>query len=130
MGSMNNSILHCRGGLRIEVSSISIYLLRSVRNVRGRHEDRYLNVEEVRILEITINIKQAIALVWTLIAIALSLVVVLEMGLPYSILGPSYASAVPWWLLIAAFFGVFLVITLPVFLLIALWGMASRYENE
>ncbi|HVP16881.1 MAG TPA: hypothetical protein VMT42_05915 [candidate division Zixibacteria bacterium] len=127
---MNNSILRYRGGLRIEVSSISIYLLRSVRNVRRRHEDRYLNVEEVRILEITINIKQAIALVWTLIAIALSLIVVLEMGLPQSILGTSYVPGVPWWLLIAAFFGVFLVITLPVYLLIALWGITSRNENE
>jgi len=81
-------------------------------------------------LEITINIKQAIALVWTLIAIALSLIVVLEMGLPQSILGTSYVPGVPWWLLIAAFFGVFLVITLPVYLLIALWGITSRNENE
>ena len=114
----------------IEVSSIRIYLERCVRNVSRRHEDRYLNVEEVRILEITINIKQAIAIVWTLIAIALSLIVVLAMGLPYSILGSAYVSAVPWWLMIAAFFGVFLVITLPVYLLIALWGITSRDENE
>ena len=84
-------------------------------------------MEEVRILEITINTKQVIALVWTLIAIVLSLIVVLAMGLPYSGLG---ISAVPWWLMIAAFFGVFLVITLPVYLLIALWGIATRYENE
>lgn len=87
-------------------------------------------MEEVRILEITINTKQAIALVWTLIAIVLSLIIVLAMGLPYSILGGAYYSGVPWWLMIAAFFGVFLVITLPVYLLIALWGIATRYENE
>jgi uncharacterized membrane protein len=84
----------------------------------------------VRILEITINTKQAIALVWTLIAIALSLIVVLAMGLPYSILGTAYSYNVPWWLMIAAFFGVFLVITLPVYLLIALWGIATRDESE
>jgi hypothetical protein len=87
-------------------------------------------VEEVRILEITINTKQAIALVWTLIAIVLSLIVVLAMGLPYTILGSGYYSGVPWWLMIVAFFGVFLVITLPVYLLIALWGIATRCENE
>jgi len=81
-------------------------------------------------LEITINAKQAIAAIWTLIAIVLSLIVVLAMGLPYSILGSEIVSAVPWWLMIAAFFGVFLVITLPVYLLIALWGIATKYENE
>jgi H+/Cl- antiporter ClcA len=95
-----------------------------------RCEDRYLSMEEVKILEITINTKQAIAIVWTLIAIALSLIVVLAMDLPYSILGTQYSYNVPWWLMIAAFFGVFLIITLPVYLLIALWGIATKYENE
>jgi hypothetical protein len=98
--------------------------------MRRREEDKYLKVEEVRILEITINAKQAIAVIWTLIAVVLSLIVVLAMGLPYSILGTSFTSAVPWWLMIAAFFAVFLVITLPVYLLIALWGIAGRNENE
>ena len=93
-------------------------------------DHRFLKAEEVRILEITINLKQAIALVWTLIAIALSLIVVLAMGFPTIIVGTSIASPVPWWLMIAAFFGVFLVITLPVYLLIALWGIATRYEEE
>jgi len=84
-------------------------------------------MEEVRILEITINAKQMIALIWTFIAIVLSLIIVLAMGVLY----PSFGySATPWWLLIAAFFGVFLVITLPVYLLIALWGIATRYDNE
>jgi len=84
-----------------------------------------LNVEEVKILEITINAKQVIALVWTVIAIVVSLIVVLAMGLPT--LG--YSSP-PWWLTVAAFFAVFLVITLPIYLLIAVWGMATKYENE
>jgi uncharacterized membrane protein len=83
---------------------------------------------EVKMLEITINTKQAIAFVWTFIAVAVSLIVTLGMGFQY-LRGTSY-SAVPWWLLIATFFGVFLVTTLPVYLLIALWGIATRYENE
>jgi len=78
-------------------------------------------------LEITINTKQVIASVWTLIAIILSLIVVLAMGIPFPGLG---FAAVPWWILIAVFFGVFLVITLPVYLLIALWGIATRNEDE
>jgi len=77
-------------------------------------------------LEITINTRQAIAVVWTFIAIVLSLIVVLAMGLLPSL---GY-TATPWWLMIAAFFGVFLVITLPVYLLIALWSIATKYENE
>ncbi|GEM_PF-1771425 len=95
--------------------------------VRRRYEDRNLDVEEVKIVEITINAKQVIALVWTFIAIVLSLIVVLAMGLPSS--GTSLSSA-PWWLLIAVFFAVFLVITLPIYLLLALWGIAGKSENE
>jgi hypothetical protein len=86
-------------------------------------EDRYLSVEEVRILEITINTKQVIALIWTFIAVVISLIVVLAMH----VLPPDN---VPWWLTIAAFFGVLLVITLPVYLLIAVWAITTRYENE
>ena len=84
-------------------------------------------MEEVKIVEITVNAKQVIALVWTLVAIVLSLIVVLAMDLPSS--GSSLSSA-PWWLMIAVFFAVFLVITLPIYLLIALWGITTRSENE
>lgn len=73
-------------------------------------------------MEITINLKQVFALIWTLIAIVLSLIVVLAMRWDIS--------SVPWWMTIAAFFGVLLVITLPVYLLIALWGITSKYETE
>ena len=82
-------------------------------------------MEEVKILEITINAKQVIALVWTVIAIVVSLIVVLGMDVP--ILGYNVP---PWWLTVALFFAVFLVITLPVYLLIAVWGIATRSENE
>ncbi len=81
-------------------------------------------------MEVTVNTKQAIAVVWTLIAIALSLIVVLAMGLPSTVLGVSYSTGVPWWLTTAAFFAVFLVITLPVYLLIALWAIAAKPESD
>lgn len=78
-------------------------------------------------LEITVNTKQAIATVWTLIAVALSLIIVLGMGFPYGYFG---YSAVPWWMMIAAFFGVLLVITLPMYLLIVLWALVTKSEGE
>lgn len=74
-------------------------------------------------LEITINAKQVIAMVWTLFAFAVSLVVVIELGFPNA-----FGAGWPWWLLFAVFFGVFLVITLPVYLLLALWGIMSSRE--
>jgi hypothetical protein len=93
--------------------------------------DRHFIMEEVRLLEITVNMKQAVAVVWTLIAIVLSLIITLGMGFPYSILGyGAYYAAVPWWMMIAAFFGVLLVITLPVYLLIVLWALVAKSEGE
>jgi hypothetical protein len=73
-------------------------------------------------MEITINAKQIIAMIWTLIAVVISLIVALTLD---SILPWSY-----WWVRVVAFFGVFLLITLPVYLLIALWATVSRPETE
>jgi len=88
-------------------------------------------MEEVRILEITINTKQAIAIVWTLIAIVLALLVTLATGLPNTILGGGAStSPTPWWAMIAVFFGVLLLITLPVYLLIVLWALVTKPESE
>lgn len=82
-------------------------------------------------VEITINTKQGIALVWTLIAIVLSVIIVLAMGFPYTVIsGQLSYYGPPWWMLLAAFFGVLLVITLPVYLLIALWGILSRSSSD
>jgi len=76
-------------------------------------------------LEITINAKQLIAAIWTLIAIVISVTVVLAMGFfPNS----WFVIGWPWWALIAAFFAVLLIIALPVYLLIALWAIASKSE--
>jgi hypothetical protein len=74
-------------------------------------------------LEITINARQAIAIVWTVIAIAVSLIIVIAMRFDLD-------SNVPWYVLVALFFGVLLVITLPVYLLIALWGIATKPSEE
>jgi len=79
-------------------------------------------------LEITINAKQLIAVVWTVIAIVLSVIVVLGIG--YFPNSWWFVTGWPWWALIAAFFGVWLVIVLPVYLLIALWGASSNSAAE
>jgi uncharacterized membrane protein len=82
---------------------------------------------EVKVLEITINAKQLIAIAWTMIAIVLSVIVVLAIGFfPNS----WFVTGWPWWALIATFFGVWLIIVLPVYLLIALWGVTSNSATE
>jgi hypothetical protein len=81
-------------------------------------------------MEITINTRQAIAFVWTLIAIVISLIVVFGMGFPAAALSGTIFAGAPWWFMVIAFFGVFLIITLPVYLLLALWGLAVRPESE
>jgi hypothetical protein len=68
-------------------------------------------------VKIAINTKQAIAIVWTLVAIPLALIVTLATGLPNSIIGNSAStSPAPWWAMIAVFFGFLFLITLPVYL--------------
>jgi hypothetical protein len=77
-------------------------------------------------LEVTVNAKQVIALIWTLIAVVLSLIIVLGTGFPnWMGLGP-----LPWWMVLAAFFGVLLVITLPVYLLLVVWALVAKPESE
>jgi hypothetical protein len=73
---------------------------------------------EVRVLEFSINAKQAIAAVWTLISIAISLVVVLSLGFSFT-----FAS---WQLSFGLFFGLLLVMVLPAYLLIALWQIMGN----
>ncbi|MGD0027675.1 MAG: hypothetical protein ABSC91_01905 [Candidatus Bathyarchaeia archaeon] len=73
------------------------------------------------VVEFSINTKQAIAIIWLLFAFALSLAVVLTLGV----------STFPgsWQWMTALFFGLMLVITLPVFLLLALWQITSKSDN-
>jgi uncharacterized membrane protein len=79
-------------------------------------------------VEISINAKQIIAVIWTIIAVVISLIIVLALGYPtsgnYSIFGG------PWQYLVALFFGLFLVITVPVYLLIALWHIVSERDTD
>jgi vacuolar-type H+-ATPase subunit I/STV1 len=83
-------------------------------------------------LEFTVNVKQAIAFIWTLIAIVLSLIVVLTIGYPYlSYLYPySGYAAVPWQLLVGLFFGLLLITTLPIYLLMVLWQALAKSETS
>lgn len=73
-------------------------------------------------MEITINAKQVIAAVWTMIAIVISLI----FGLGWLL----DKNPLPWYILMALLFGVFLVVALPVYLLLALWAIATRPESE
>lgn len=78
-----------------------------------------MRIEEVRMVaEFTINAKQAIAIIWTIFAFALSLVVTLFID-----------NGVQWYYLVAIFFALMLVITLPVYLLLALWQIMSKSDS-
>jgi len=71
-------------------------------------------------LEITINAKQMIAFIWTMIAVALSLIIVLA---PVS---PFFFGSSGWQMGVLLFFVSVLVLTLPVYLLLALWHILSE----
>ena len=73
-------------------------------------------------MEVSINTKQAIVVIWTLFAFGLSLAVVLTLGVPY------YPSN-QWQMLIALFFALMLVIALPAYLFLALWQIMSKSDN-
>jgi uncharacterized membrane protein len=78
-------------------------------------------------VEITINARQIIAVVWTIIAVVVSLIIVLALGYPTS--GTYGVFGGPWQYLVALFFGLFLVITVPVYLLIAVWEIVSKSDT-
>jgi hypothetical protein len=75
-------------------------------------------LREVGVLEFSVNSRQAIVAVWTLISLAISLTVVLSLGNPFS-LGS-------WQLSLGIFFALTLVMVLPAYLLIALWQIVSE----
>jgi hypothetical protein len=70
------------------------------------------------------NSKQLLALLWTLVSVVVSLIVVLSLGyFPYFTL--------TWQTATILFFAVFLVMTLPIYLLLAVWHMLSeKVESE
>ncbi len=75
-------------------------------------------------LVLKVNTKQLLALLWTLVSVVVSLIVVLSLGyFPYFTL--------TWQTAIMLFFAVFLVMTLPIYLLIAVWHILSeKVESE
>jgi hypothetical protein len=89
---------------------------------RKRNQNRRL-MGEVKFLEFTINTKQIIAAIWTLAAIVLSIVIIIGISSYYGI---TYSQQ---WMLVALFFGLLLVITLPVYLLLALWQILTKSES-
>jgi hypothetical protein len=80
-------------------------------------------------VEFSINVKQAIAVVWTIIALIISFIIVLAMGWPtYSTYGSIFSAGWQW--LVVLFFGLFLIMTVPVYLLIALWHIVSKWDSS
>lgn len=78
-------------------------------------------------MEFSINVKQGIAIVWTVIALIISLIITIAIGWPTSsTLGSIFPA--PWEWLVVLFFGLFLVLTIPVYLLIALWQIVSKSD--
>lgn len=73
-------------------------------------------------VDFSINTKQAIAMIWTIVAFGISLIVVLTLGVQFFAPGS-------WQMLVALFFALMLVITLPIYLLLALWQITSRSDN-
>ncbi len=76
-------------------------------------------------MEFSINGKQALVIIWTLISLVVSLIVVLSFGYMYY----PYGYFAPGLLSVALFFGILLIMTLPVYLLMALWQMLSRSDS-
>jgi ABC-type glycerol-3-phosphate transport system permease component len=72
----------------------------------------------VRALRFSINLKQLVAVVWTVISMAVSLTVALSLGFS---LTPT-----PWQLSLAVFFALLLVMILPAYLLITLWHITEE----
>ena len=78
-------------------------------------------------MEFSINVKQGIAIVWTFIAVIISLIITISIGWPTSsTFGIIFTAAWQW--LVVLFFGLFLVLTIPVYLLIALWHIVSKWD--
>ncbi len=78
-------------------------------------------------MEFSINVKQGIAIVWTFIAVIISLIITISIGWPTSsTFGMIFPAAWEW--LVVLFFGLFLVLTIPVYLLIALWHIVSKWD--
>jgi hypothetical protein len=74
----------------------------------------------VKLLEITVNAKQMIAFIWTLVAVAISLIIV------FAPISPYYFGLGLWQMSLLLFFVSLLLMTLPVYLLLALWHVLSE----
>jgi hypothetical protein len=75
------------------------------------------NLQRARSLQFSINSKQLIAVIWTLISTAISLSAGLSFG--------SSIQTSSWQLSLGLFFALLLVMVLPVYLFIALWQIMA-----
>ena len=76
-------------------------------------------------MEITINFKQMVAFIWTLIAVIISLIIVFA---PFS---PLPVDLGQWQMSVLLFFVALLLLTLPVYLLLAMWHvLGERSETD
>lgn len=118
------SLLCCQSNLDIEVFSISLYL-RKVLLQLWRIGCRNRSGREVKSLEIAVNFKQMVAFIWTLIAVIISLIIVFAPFKPFSVdLGQ-------WQMSVLLFFTSLLLLTLPVYLLLAIWHvLGERIETD
>jgi len=76
------------------------------------------------VLEFTINTKQMIVIIWTMISVVLSLAIVLNFGFPYVLYYDS------WPVLMGLFFVFLLVMTLPIYIFIAILQVLSKSETS
>jgi ABC-type glycerol-3-phosphate transport system permease component len=85
---------------------------------RGEGFENYCDHSEgATALQFSINSKQLIAVVWTLISISISLSVALSLGFSLQ--------PMSWQLSLGLFFALLLVMILPAYLFIALWQMMA-----
>lgn len=75
-------------------------------------------------LEFTVNAKQVIVIIWTLISIVLSLVLVITYKFP------NFRDFGSWQMSMGLLFALLLVMTLPVYILIALLQVLSKSETS
>jgi hypothetical protein len=98
--------------------NIGLFAGKAVKKLGEGFGNGCFELTEVSMLEFSINSKQAIAVVWTLISIATSLTVILSLGNSFQISS--------WQLSLGLFFALLLVMVLPAYLLIALLQVVSK----
>jgi uncharacterized membrane protein len=93
-------------------------------NGRRKTKSAFLKTVEVKIVQFTVNAKQIILVLWTLISVIVAVVIALSLSSVYSMY------YLPWQLLLGVFLGALLAMLLPVYLFIALWSWLSGRDHD